>query len=223
MLNKAKNAIQKGTQLVQAQIKKPSKANPSVSPSDQLFYNDSDEIQKEGLSYLDPSTSRMNPSAPSSSKFKSKSKKALSLLGTQMKAKMVKIRSDLQSSMKALDAKSKSLLASSKEKLNKWVRAQVERIVVSLLAKAPNQIKDSLKDPEMPKCISKGIDDLVEEIWPDVQEEILFHLRCAIDKPVYEVEERKKGWCLLSPFILFRNWYLYTKNPCNSPLKFSPF
>lgn len=212
-----KKAIDKGTKIVQAHIQK---NKPPRNETEDLEEPEGIEFlgeMNEGNSlHLEESNKDHQETTRKKFQFPKKGKKLLNAVGKKMKDRLVIVRSEVNSCIKALDTKAKEILAQQKEKLNTWLRCQVERIVLSLLAKAPPKVKSGLKDPDMPKCIQKAIDDLVDELWPDVQEEILFHLHCAIDKPVYSVAERDPPPCYMVPLYKVRSWYLYTKDPCKS-------
>lgn len=64
-----------------------------------------------------------------------------------------------------------------KEKINLWIRIRVEKMLLKLLISGKKQVSESLKEDDMPKCIQSVIDDAVEEIWPDIEEEILYRTR----------------------------------------------
>lgn len=54
-----------------------------------------------------------------------------------------------------------------------WAKLQVERNVKRLLDKAPPLIKNGLKDEHMCECVQELIDDTVDEVWPEIEEEVL--------------------------------------------------
>lgn len=60
---------------------------------------------------------------------------------------------------------------------------------MNYLKKLPPKIKAGLKDPYMCGCVKGIIDDLVDTIWPDIEEEILFQLRMKMMKPYIKPEE----------------------------------
>ena len=99
---------------------------------------------------------------------------------------------------------------------------KVENSVLKLLRKAHPRIKKSLKDPDMWPCVKDLIDDLVDELWPEIEEEVVLQLRMKVAKPVIIVPKlasltcfSKLKRCLCCPYYLFRNWYLYSTQPCN--------
>eukprot|EP01017_Pseudomicrothorax_dubius_P032822 TRINITY_DN4336_c0_g3_i1.p1 TRINITY_DN4336_c0_g3~~TRINITY_DN4336_c0_g3_i1.p1 ORF type:complete len:351 (-),score=43.27 TRINITY_DN4336_c0_g3_i1:61-1113(-) len=67
-------------------------------------------------------------------------------------------------------------------------------------------------------CVVTMVDDLVDELWPDIEEEALFRLRVAFDKPYVEIPPSRRSCCLFYPFLWFRNWILYTTHPVDKNL-----
>lgn len=103
-------------------------------------------------------------------------------------------------------------MTSTKEMINQYVRVKVEKLVANYLKKLPPKIKKELKDPYMCACVKSLIDDLVDNIWPDVEEEILYQLRMKLSQPYLKPEEPPKyGWfccCCLKFRACFRyNYY----------------
>ncbi len=47
-------------------------------------------------------------------------------------------------------------------------------IVVKSLEKAKPLVKDGAKDPDMCNCVKNTVDDMVDEIWPDIVDEVKF-------------------------------------------------
>jgi len=61
------------------------------------------------------------------------------------------------------------------------------------------------------------VDDAVDEVWPSVEDEVLFKLRLKIDSPydTSNVNIRPKvRCCLMFPWYWLKAWYLYTVEPC---------
>lgn len=86
-------------------------------------------------------------------------------------------------------------------------------MVMNYLKKLPPKIKSSLKDPYMCNCVKSAIDDLVDTIWPDIEEEILFQLRMNLSQPVLEIKEPPKytAWCCCC--LRFRACFRYNYYP----------
>lgn len=59
------------------------------------------------------------------------------------------------------------------------------------------------------------VDDVFEEIWPDIQDQVLFQIRLKYADPYATVDFKPpKRCCLLVPWFWLRNWYLYAFIPC---------
>lgn len=97
--------------------------------------------------------------------------------------------------------------------MNKYVRLRIERMIINQLKKAPKIIKQELKDPDMCICVQNLIDDLVDEFWPDVEDEVLFQLRLKLNQPALltppKPEYSMYCWCCLK----FRGWFRYNYDP----------
>ena len=71
----------------------------------------------------------------------------------------------------------KEFLSASAEVFNAWLRHQIEKAIAKLLTKAHPKIKQVLHAPGMYKCVQNLIDDIIDEIWPDIQEEVMYQLK----------------------------------------------
>ena len=58
-------------------------------------------------------------------------------------------------------------------------------------------IKEQLKDPLMCECVKNMVDDMVDVIWPDIEDEIMFNLRLNMSQPVLEEYPKPvySWWC----------------------------
>ena len=109
-------------------------------------------------------------------------------------------------------------MSAQREKLNEWVTKKIEQSIVKLLDNALPKIKEAAKDPYMWGWVQDIVDDLIDEIWPEVQQEIIFQLRMKTQRPFVEAPpENKPCCCLFYPWFWLRNWYLYTIWPCKNP------
>lgn len=88
---------------------------------------------------------------------------------------------------KSIDNKVKELIMQSKDAINKWIRIKVEQQVIKALEKSQPIVKSSLKDPDMCNCVKRTVDNLVDDVWPDIVEEAKFKLRMGMQKPFIEV------------------------------------
>jgi len=73
--------------------------------------------------------------------------------------------------------------------------SKVEKSVVRLLRIAQPKIKKSLKDPDMWPCVKDLLDDLVDELWPEIEQEVLLKLRMKTSKPIVIVPTLKDLSC----------------------------
>ena len=71
------------------------------------------------------------------------------------------------------------------------------------------------KDPYMFEFVKHLIDDIIDEVWPDFEEEIIYQIDIKLLVPYVPEKpaERKICW-LCYPCDCFRGWYLYAILPC---------
>ncbi len=105
-------------------------------------------------------------------------------------------------------------MAKQKEKINVWIRLKIEQNIKVLLSKAPPIIKEELKDPYMCECVEHIVDDLVDELWPEIQEEILYQLKLRIADPYVENERPVINNCCIRLWNYFKSWVLYSLYAC---------
>ena len=84
-------------------------------------------------------------------------------------------------------------------------------------------VKKLVKDPDMPNFVKKFIDALIDEILPDVKQEIMTTIFEALRRTVFE-DEIKAGEAAIPefgklvcfyPFMRARGWFLYHLMPFN--------
>ena len=83
------------------------------------------------------------------------------------------------------------------------------------MSKAPPIIKEELKDPYMCQCVELMVDDIVDELWPEIQEEILYQLKLRIADPYVENQIPEINNIFLKAWVCLKSWILYTLYPCN--------
>lgn len=122
-----------------------------------------------------------------------------------------------RSAASAAQEKAVEALAASKERaaelvaqlraaIEKWgkqkVYAFIEKHVVERL---PGLAKELLEDPQMPRCVSRGKDRLVDGAWPDVHDELMWELAVFLDgqKKDEAVEVSSSGACCLLAFLRY--------------------
>jgi len=89
----------------------------------------------------------------------------------------------------------------------KKVHAQIEKLV----NRFPGIIKNGIEDPDMPRCISRGKDRMIDAVWPDIKEEIMFEMAAMLDGVSAEKSENneRKGPCC---FQAFWRWHIFPYN-----------
>ena len=80
------------------------------------------------------------------------------------------------------------LLKTGRKRVNDYIRLRIERMLINYLKKVPKFIKKQIIDKDMCECIKRLTSDLVDSFWPDIEEEILFQFRLALNKPVLVYE-----------------------------------
>ena len=73
----------------------------------------------------------------------------------------------------------------------------------------------------MCKCIQNKIDSLVDEYWPDVQDEILYQIRLKNNQPALVDKGPPPTPCCCIPCRSFKAWFLYTYDPVDRSIWYS--
>jgi len=89
--------------------------------------------------------------------------------------------------------------------LEAWVKQKLYGKLELLVDKLPPLAKDMLEDPEMPRCVSRGKDRVVDAVWPDIRSEIMWEIAILIDGRAQDSEEQDKrpGRCCLLAFVRY--------------------
>mmetsp|Transcript_68718 Transcript_68718/g.154464 ORF Transcript_68718/g.154464 Transcript_68718/m.154464 type:complete len:548 (-) Transcript_68718:29-1672(-) len=84
----------------------------------------------------------------------------------------------------AVSAKERAvkLKAELKRILEAWVKRRVQAIAERMVDKAPGIVKTRLDDPDMPRLVAHGKDRLIDAVWVDVREEVLWEVAVLLDK-----------------------------------------
>jgi len=85
--------------------------------------------------------------------------------------------------------------------LSDFAKRKIQGVVDKLVDKIPGLLKDALEDDDMPRCVSSGKDNLVEMVWPDIREEIMYEVSALLDalpEEQQEQDERSPACCLLA-------------------------
>lgn len=99
----------------------------------------------------------------------------------------------VESVKSAAQDKAADLGARAKEIVEKWVKQHIQALAARLIEKVPGAVKDALDDEEMPSAVSKGKDRLVDAVWPDVRDEILWELSVKLDGKAEDAAEQEPG------------------------------
>ena len=60
---------------------------------------------------------------------------------------------------------------------------QIEQNIRRVLQKVQPLLKEAVKEPEMFDWVKRLIDDFMDEIWPEIEEEVIYVLRFSYDEP----------------------------------------
>ncbi|CAK0896584.1 unnamed protein product [Prorocentrum cordatum] len=93
----------------------------------------------------------------------------------------------------AAQDKAADLGARAKAIVERWVKQQIQDLAARLIEKVPGAVKDALDDEEMPGALSRGKDRLVDAVWPDVRDEILWELSVKLDGRAEDAAEQQPG------------------------------
>lgn len=78
-------------------------------------------------------------------------------------------------------AKFDQLSAELKEFLEAWLKQKLQQQIERVVDKVPEVVKDSVDDPEMPGFARRGKDRIVDGVWPDFKEEIMWEVAVLLD------------------------------------------
>lgn len=97
-----------------------------------------------------------------------------------------------------------------KDLLSIWLKNKIQARTEKYVNKIPKMLKDSLDDPDMPRLIARRKDDLIDMIWPDVREEIMWEVAVRLDREKMDnIDETDQG-----PDC-FRRFFRYHLHPYN--------
>jgi len=87
------------------------------------------------------------------------------------------------------------------EMVEAWLKQKLFDILSKVVDKVPAIAKNALEDQEAPRCVNRGKDRVVDSIWPDLKEEIMWEVAVKLDGDVeVEVDASKARCCLLAFF-----------------------
>ncbi|KAL4455010.1 hypothetical protein ABPG74_006392 [Tetrahymena malaccensis] len=135
--------------------------------------------------------------------------------GKQIFDKANNIADQIKLEYDKLEEKYKEYMRQQNEKLNAWARTKLQIIIMDMITKSKDDIKEAVKDPYMFEWVKKIIDDIIDDNWPYIEQEILYRLRMVIDEPIIHKEEDPNSCCLIACFNYLPNKYLYERIPYN--------
>ena len=90
---------------------------------------------------------------------------------------MKEVKAEFLEEFKKLDSKFLNIINLQKEKINKFIRFKIQEIIIKLMERLRPYIKRKLKDPDMCDFVKRFVDDIVDEIYPELIEELKFKLQ----------------------------------------------
>lgn len=86
-----------------------------------------------------------------------------------------------------------------------WLKAKAFALMGDVVDRVPSIAKKRLEQPDMPRCLSRAKDTMVDFYWPDVRMELLWEMAVALDgeRPEVAVEARPGVDCLRA-FLRYR-------------------
>ncbi len=126
----------------------------------------------------------------------------------EAKQKLVEIKNDLKE-----EIVNNQYFKNIKFKVNRYLVLKLEKIIDKQLAGLAKKLQKATDDPDMPGCVQRLKNDLIEEFYPDLKEEIMFMLKMEVHQPYLDLEDPKPLCCLFQGLRAIRAWVLYTLDP----------
>ncbi|KAL4446868.1 hypothetical protein ABPG74_014840 [Tetrahymena malaccensis] len=104
-----------------------------------------------------------------------------------------------------------------KKSLNDYVRKKIESKIMEFLAKQKPKVKEQLRDKDMPTCVQNFVEEVVEENWPVLEEEVQYQLRIRTDYPYSNQVIPNLPWYKWIPWKI-RSTIQYSVMPHNKTL-----
>lgn len=92
--------------------------------------------------------------------------------------------------------------------LEMWLKAKLHKVAVHICDKLPDLTKSCLEDPDMPRFVSRGKDRIVDALWPDVREELVWELAVMIDGKASDDEPMPEQACPVDCVRAFLRYHL---------------
>jgi hypothetical protein len=75
--------------------------------------------------------------------------------------------------------------------------------------KGPRYVHVHIEFGSLSNNLNKKVDDVVDDVWPEIKEEIEYNVLMSMHEPYVEIPHRT-AFALFLPIIKIRNWYLYS-------------
>ena len=93
----------------------------------------------------------------------------------------------------------------------------LEKQIKLILRRTRRISRKAIVNPDMFSCVKETIDDLFDDMWPEMENEIMYTLRLQFDKmEAYKVPEQPKRRCLCRCLCRIKAAYLYAQYPCKA-------
>lgn len=93
------------------------------------------------------------------------------------------------------------------------MRLKIEKMIMNFLKRLPPKIKKSLIDEHMCDCVKSMVNEMVDMVWPDIEEELLFQLRMKLSDPQIPVDTKPEYGALCCICLKFRACFRYNYYP----------
>mmetsp|Transcript_54217 Transcript_54217/g.126183 ORF Transcript_54217/g.126183 Transcript_54217/m.126183 type:complete len:483 (+) Transcript_54217:69-1517(+) len=94
--------------------------------------------------------------------------------------------------------------------LSAWLKRKLQIHTERLIGRLPEMLKDWLDDEDMPRCVARSKDRVVDAFWPDFREEIMWEVALLLDK-----EKQNQPMDNISGPDCFRRFFRYHIHPCD--------
>jgi len=103
-----------------------------------------------------------------------------------------------------------------KDHIESEIRQVIEKTMKQLLRRIRRFTRKSLASKEMFSCVKDTLDDLFDDLWPELENEIMYGMRLQFDIiEEYKKPEKTKKCCFFYCLSRIRAAYLYALYSCN--------
>ncbi|KAL4439601.1 hypothetical protein ABPG74_004003 [Tetrahymena malaccensis] len=113
--------------------------------------------------------------------------------------------------------KSQGMFGGFKNSISSYIKKKIETKIMQFLRDQKPKVQDKIRDKAMPKCVQNFMDDIVEENWPILEEEVQYQLRIRTDVPFVEVKKPDVS-CFCWPCWKIRSLFQYSLMPYDKSL-----